>query len=761
MCGIGGILRIHPPGAAPPPESSIPESWLDLIDESIKHRGPDGKGRFRDRVTRPDGSTVDVALVHRRLSIIDHKDGWQPMVQGGAALLSREGEPYRETPTHVCPRCAERTRSVSAGPRQPPTPPNAPRASDQSSFSDALSNPALTLGVRPLLAVVFNGCIYNHRELRRELEAAGHIFATDHSDTEVLLHGWSEHAINLFPQLRGMFALAIWDRSRAQLALARDLAGEKPMYLARPPTETGATLVFASAVNGVHRLGAMINPYPSPIVHRALQKRAQQLAHEGVQPLDSPAFSKQTDGPLGMPVTTVDLRGMERAFLERRLATDPRASAFGRVQPWIRFGCSDSLPHEVVGQVAPGSQTLGAPSSEGWEGGRFIGPDSDWIGLTRPEPLTPERVESLLSASVVAQLDADVPIGIMLSGGVDSSLVAHFAQKELRRRGQSAHTFTVRMPESRMDESPFAETVASMLGTTHSTLECEASAGEDLVRLIEMLGLPFGDSSLLPAYWVARAMRRRVKVALGGDGGDELFAGYERYRAWIWIRRLFWIRRAVGALPIPYGPPGSGREKARRLANAGRVGRYDELLAIFETPDFQRLCSDRDHRRSADSFTQRPWWSDFTSYLPNDLLRKSDTASMAVGLELRSPFLDFEFVRCAFRTPTPTLMPRGQRKGLLRAVARKYFPSEIVDRPKQGFAIPIGDWFRSDYGGMKQLLLDHLNSTEPWGSPSLGIDLNMKFVQQMLSEHMNHKRDHSQRLYMLLVLSIWARGLGS
>lgn len=150
---------------------------------------------------------------------------------------------------------------------------------------------------------------------------------------------------------------------------------------------------------------------------------------------------------------------------------------------------------------------------------------------------------------------------------------------------------------------------------------------------------------------------------------------------------------------------------------------------------------------------------DLFNYLPDDILRKTDTASMQVGLEVRCPFLAREVYWAAMNATMGSLMPQGERKGLLRAVARKYFPSEIVDRPKMGFAIPIGEWFRTDYGGMKQLLMDHLESQEPWGSPGLGIDLNMKFVRRMVDEHMNQKRDHSQRLYMLLVLSIWAKWL--
>ncbi len=142
-------------------------------------------------------------------------------------------------------------------------------------------------------------------------------------------------------------------------------------------------------------------------------------------------------------------------------------------------------------------------------------------------------------------------------------------------------------------------------------------------------------------------------------------------------------------------------------------------------------------------------------YLPCDLMRKTDTASMAVALEVRAPFLAGGVARKGINASIESLMPRGERKGLLRAVARRYLPAEVVDRPKQGFAIPIGDWFRSDYGGMKTLLMDHLDSAEPW--PNIGVDLNRRFVQQMVDEHMNLRRDHSQRLYMLLVLSIWAK----
>jgi asparagine synthase (glutamine-hydrolysing) len=216
--------------------------------------------------------------------------------------------------------------------------------------------------------------------------------------------------------------------------------------------------------------------------------------------------------------------------------------------------------------------------------------------------------------------------------------------------------------------------------------------------------------------------------------------------------------------------PRSRRSRLSRLAQAARHDSYRDLVSVFPEALLKRLLpgSAAKATRGSGFFGGYPPRGvesaineDLANYLPDDLLRKTDSASMAVALEVRCPFLAPGVAGPASKATISSLMPRGQRKGLLRQVARKYLPADIVDRPKQGFAIPIGEWFRNDYGGMKQLLLDHLNSAEPWGPPSIGIDLNMKFVRQMLDEHMDRRRDHSQRLYMLLVLSIWAKWLGS
>lgn len=692
MCGIAGVLRIHPAGAPPPPpDAAIPEAWLDILDNSIKHRGPDGQGRFRDRAIRPDGTVVDVALVHRRLAIIDPATGHQPMVWSADRGL--------------WPRDAvnQHARNAGAG------------WDAQSTVTGTSSD--------ELIAVAFNGCIYNHRELRKELQAAGHRFMTDHSDTEVLVHGWREWGLGrtleneslplrdggLFSRLHDMFAVAVWDRATATLTLARDRFGQKPLYYA--PMSANA-FAFASCIPGllllVKHTGAL------------LRSDAEELLH------------------------------------------------------WIRYGCGLNPPVQPVhGIPVSATATMNGTSVhvEWYEMPEFFGDFfvDPWggVGWPRGRTLSASEVEAALMSAVTERLQADVPVGCFLSGGIDSSLVAAFAAKG----ADSLRSFCVRIPGSG-DESRHAADVANLLGIAHATLDCDPRPSADLVHLVSQTGLPFGDSSLLPTHWVSRATRQEVPVALSGDGGDEVFAGYERYRA---ARMLQFARLPLALIPSSPGPnPRSTRSMLHRLTDAARHDTYRDLVSIFPESILKRLVpTARVRATRGDGWGRFPVTGvasaidfDLTRYLPDDLLRKTDSASMAVALEVRCPFLAPQVAGPGTRATIQSLMPGGQRKGLLRQVARKYLPAEIVDRPKQGFAIPIGEWFRSDYGGMKTLLMDHLNSAEPWGPPSLGINLNMKFIRQMLDEHLGTgmsgrvTRDHSQRLYMLLVLSIWAKWLG-
>jgi len=630
MCGIGGILRTD--------GKPIPEEWLDAIDARIAWRGPDGHGRFRDRVEIVDeqgqNRTVEVAFVHRRLSIIDHAGGHQPMV-------------------------SERGRNDLEG----------------------------------LVAVVFNGCIYNHRELRRELEGRGHTFVTDHSDTEVLIHGWREWGLGLNSHLEGMYAYIVWDRPAITFALSRDTFGEKPLYrieiFGHEPDSRSQILFVTSVADAV--------------------------------PLE---------------VRRISDKGIARA---------------------LQMGSPRLFTPGVIGDVAV---TVGQGESMGVHGNGRRKWNTDqtkpaWhYGTVETEP----DFFALLEEAVARRLEADVPLGCFLSGGIDSSLVTLLA----KRHKPDVSTFTVRMPDPRYDESAFASTVAERLGTRHHTLDVSANPREDLVYLIETLGLPFGDSSILPTYWLSKAAREHVKVALCGDGGDELFLGYERYFV---ARRLARYSGILSHLPVGVlgrSHPKSLSHKVFRLREIARdfktvglaaleaVFTYEQVVELVGQPGSQLEKWDR-------SANDDPLFDlrchDIHGYLPYDLLRKVDTASMACGLEVRCPFLDRDLARAALSAPIDQLMPGGQRKGLLRRIARKYLPREVVDRPKMGFAIPIGEWFRSDFGQMKSLLLDHLNSTDPFGS----IPLKRKAVQRFIDEHLAGKRDHGQRLFTLLTLSIWAR----
>lgn len=662
MCGIAGILRTYPAGTqVPPREESIREEWLDILDESIKHRGPDGAGRFRDRVVRADGTTVDVALIHRRMAIIDLAGGHQPM------LLK----------------------------------PDEPDAPDQ-------------------VVVVFNGCIYNHRELRKELEAEGARFRTNHSDTEVLLWGWRYWSTDLFARLNGMFALAIWDRNAGELMCAVDHFSEKPLYVtsnARGASKTNSFGAFASTAAALVRLRADLTD----------------RLHE---PLET---------------SPIDLQG------------------------WMQFGWNQSTPHSCLrsrhfqfDQLQP-DNLLALSRNETIPSESL---DNIWFTVMNPtrHALGLSQAETMLRDAVIGRLEADVPVGVFLSGGVDSALVTAFA-REVR---PDIKAFTVRMPTTSHDESAAATATARHLGVSHHILECDPNAAIDLVQAIEQLGLPFADSSLLPSIWLSRAASKHVKVALGGDGGDDLFLGYQRQfiapkllalgvdssltALARWVRTQSLLGIAVFSKPI-------------RMLDAIAHGGYKDLAAIFPDSLFAELVRPPFDPNALRHFghvphpCSDPEWADLLHrrfdaafYLPFDLLRKADTASMSAPLELRCPFLDSKLAFAAINATRESLLLNGQRKGLLRALARKYLPASIVDRPKMGFAIPLADWFRSDFGSLRTLLGDLvINAQDPFPADILGCELNRSFIRELFDQHMSGKRDHAQRLYALLVMAIWCR----
>ncbi|MCK4873161.1 MAG: asparagine synthase (glutamine-hydrolyzing) [Phycisphaerales bacterium] len=614
MCGFSCIVRRD--------GQPIPDELLNRLGAVLAHRGPDGEGVLRDCIDG-DGGRVEIALIHRRLSVIDRQGGAQPMTTADGRLT-----------------------------------------------------------------VVFNGCIYNHRALRRELQAAGHAFTSDHSDTEVLLHGHKQWGSGLPEHLEGMFAYILLDREDRTLKLARDRAGEKPIYV----RDAGDVMTIAS----------------------------------------------------------------ERSAMPAAPDDDDR-SASRAVADYLRWGAVTFLPWiDGSTSLAPGTQrVINLDRREESDAQTY------WSAPTRRETDEPhsrtieQHVETLLEQAVAARLEADVPIGCFLSGGIDSSLIAAMA---LRCKPDLA-TFCVKMNDARYDESHHAAAVAAHLHAQHTTLDVSMNPAEDLVHLVETMGEPFADSSILPTYWVSKAAREHVTVALSGDGGDELFLGYERHIAMQLLQRWSGILRRLPVSMFAGSHPKSRRRKLARLTTAARgrswFEQYCSIVNLFDTRQLRALGVDAGDPETpqydGQAGPEAAILHDFAFNLPLDLLRKVDAASMACGLEVRCPFLDSSLIDCAMSLPLSVLTPRMRRKDLLKRIARRHLPGEIVDRPKMGFTIPIGEWFRSDFGGMKTLLTDQLGSSDPFGS----LPVDASAARRMMDEHLSGNADHSHRLFALLSLSIW------
>lgn len=625
----------------------------------LAHRGPDGEGRFCDRIRRPDGAVVDVLLVHRRLAVIDPGGGRQPMVSSEKVEIRAHG-------------------ADGSAPPPPQGPP--PAAADD------------------LVAVVFNGCIYNHRALRAELEKGGRKFRTDHSDTEAILQGFRAWGMAAPSHLEGMFGLGVWDRRHGRMMLARDRAGEKPLYMAEFSPDgasgggDGSCLAFASTV---------------PALVAVMREGG-----DACDMVDSAALSR-----------------------------------------WIRFGYDAELPIVGIRTLRQGHTASTSEDMRSWVTREYYAPP---VQRDPARVMTLDELDRVLGRAVTERLESDVPLGCFLSGGIDSSLIAAYASKAK----PGLKTFCVRMPDPRYDESVHARAVARRISSRHTTLEVSAKPAQDLCRLVEQLGLPLGDSSLLPTYWVSAAARKHVTVALSGDGGDELFMGYERYRAADLLRDYGPMFRLLPERFLGRSHPRTRRNKLSRMATAAKFGGYEELLSIFTTPELARLLPGVDPEetmvarggvRIAD-----PSRHDVSSYLPEDLLRKVDTASMSVALEVRSPLLATAVMEAALSLSRKELAGGGP-KSLLRALARRHLPDAIVQRPKSGFAIPVGEWFRSDYGKIRTLLGDLAGSSSAWSG--LGLEINRRAVQEMMEEHASARRDHGQRLYLLTVLGVWKKWL--
>ncbi len=542
--------------------------------------------------------------------------------------------------------------------------------------------------------VVLNGEIYNFQELRRELEDLGHTFRTA-TDTEVIVHLYEEHGNRCVERLRGMFAFALWDDNRKILLLARDRLGIKPLYYA----EVGGRLVFASELKAILQL---------PEVDRILNWDA--VSH---------LFSF-----LSTPSTESIITGVRK------------------LEPGhLLVAALDKNP--VVHQY--------------WDV-RFE-PD-----YSRTEENVVEQLRELLQESVKLHLVSDVPLGAFLSGGIDSSaVVANIA----RLTTGPIKTFSIGFSDQDYNELHYARLVAERFSTDHHELVLEPDVLSVVDDLAWYLDEPSGDSSAIPTYMVSKLAAGHVKVVLSGDGGDELFAGYDRYLVEQRERRWFLpatVRRALGRLGRTLPDGMRGRNLLCHLALPW-PDRYLDAVTLFRQDDKQRLFKPEvfellahfdpaeDSVRSL-AHVNGNWLSalqylDLKRYLPLDILTKVDRMSMAHSLEARVPLLDHKVVEFAATIPRDLLLRNGSTKYIFKRAMQGILPNAILHRPKQGFAVPLGRWFRGQLGSFLRDLL--LSDT----SRRRGI-LNAAYIERLISRH-EQGRPLDLQLWTLISFELWCR----
>ncbi len=518
------------------------------------------------------------------------------------------------------------------------------------------------LGHQPMVSadgryqIVYNGEIYNHAVLRDELLKLGHSFA-GHSDTEVLLaaiQSWGLPAA--LQRSNGMFALALWDRQQRQLHLARDRVGKKPLYYGW----CGESLLFASELKAM-----MAFPGFDPAVDRGAL--ALFLRHDYIP---SPWSIYQGVFKL-MPGHTLTLDAA--AVLSGAEKHDPNTAA---------------TPFWNALEVARAAHTKS-----------FQGSDQDAL----------DTLDARLRDAVAQRMVADVPVGVFLSGGTDSSLVTALMQAQSPR---PVKTFTIGFSDSSHDEAAYAKAVAHTLGSDHTELYLDGSDALAVVPdLPAMFDEPFADSSQIPMYLVSRLARRHVTVALSGDGGDELFGGYTRYPRALanWRRRQRIPAPLRTVLRTVLGQHGDGEARDSRLAMLAtelaadspeavylnRVSRWRQPgSAIANAIEHSSAYTDRSRWLSDATPLERFMFMDFQSYLPDDVMAKVDRASMAVSLEARAPLLDVGVIELAWSLPTQMKLRGGESKWLLKSLLARYLPEKQVYRPKYGFGAPVGDWLR-------------------------------------------------------------------
>lgn len=558
------------------------------------------------------------------------------------------------------------------------------------------------------LWIVFNGEIYNFQELRHDLKARGYRFHST-SDTEVIIHLYDAYGPECVTHLRGMFAFAIWDARRQRLVLARDRVGQKPLFYAL----TEHALTFASEIKAIlkdHSLPRSMN----------LTAMYHFLTYQYVPPPDT-MFQGVSELPPAH--TLVYENGAVRLERYWDLAYLPKC---------------DIDEREML-----------------------------------------EQAESLIQEAVRLRMISDVPLGAFLSGGIDSSLIVAFMAQHSTR---PVKTFSIGFEEKAFNELPYARMVAERYHTEHHEFIVKPNALDILPKLIWHFDQPFGDSSAIPTFYLSEMTGQHVKVALNGDGGDESFAGYLRYLGYAAARYYRQIPRPLrSAVLRPMIDRLAGSSLARQVApKTIRRAKflsdlsfkpeeelYARTLVIFDndlkpemlSADLRRQCADTNsldymfryfQSDQVDNLVDRMLYSDVMTYLPGDLLVKVDRATMAYGLEGRSPFLDHQVMEFAATLPHQYKLHGTSLKYALKKLGERWLPKTILYRQKQGFGVPIGEWFQHE---LRDMVHDTLLAS------SLAADglLHGPAIARIVREHQSGARNHYHRIWVLLNLELWYR----
>ena len=568
--------------------------------------------------------------------------------------------------------------------------------------------------------IVFNGEVYNFLELRGQLKSLGHKFR-GHSDTEVMLAAFSQWGLDeAIKCFNGMFAFALWDRQERVLHLGRDRLGEKPLYYGW----MGQTFLFASEL-------------------KALK------AH--------PNFQGEIN------------RDALALFLRYNYIPAPYSIYKGiyKLPPGcvLTWNGTDTHPTPVSYWSAKEAAELGVAEP-------FIGSEQEAVA----------QLEALLQKAVGLRMVADVPLGAFLSGGIDSSTVVALMQAQ---SSQAVKTFSIGFYEDAYNEAQYAKAVAKHLGTDHTELYVTPEETLAVIPKLPMLyDEPFSDCSQVPTFLLSQLAKHHVTVSLSGDGGDELFAGYNRY---FWGRNIWYItgwipkplRQSVAQALTSLSPQNWERDFAnfnalippqlRQFSNGDTLNKLAEILTVSHPEDmYKRLISHwkeptalvlgslepttvlSDSRcwAKVSSFTESMIYLDIVSYLPDDILVKVDRASMGVSLEGRIPLLDHRVVEFALRVPLSMKIRNGQGKWLLRQVLYKYVPKELIERPKMGFGVPIDRWLRGPLRDWAETLLDETRLREE------GF-FNPQPIRQKWTEHLAGDRDWQYYLWDVLMFQAW------